>query len=279
MLGAGLLLALSRTQIRPSRPTGERRGRLEVKWTLVFGTFIAAATAQVSVLNRADSSHLLNCYAIFPIFLTLFLVWTAADVKGPHLKIRVPIGLLIVAAAVFAVNRGTPEYAFPTEIAGRAATALVARTAETPDLPTGLNARLDAPLKASDPAFANLSNMTLGEAETLIQALRERAGPQPIYIDPSLADFSAFGPFLGYWYFAANLKPVEVPYEEDSLVITEVQRQGNLTALRDPETAICSLATVDSNSEESQAVLARLGKVRFSEIMVKGIAVRIYSCA
>ena len=146
-----------------------------------------------------------------------------------------------------------------------------------PDDPLqGEQRRVDAPLRPEDPAFVAQSDLTLGDAGTLTTAIQQWGGAEPVYIDPSLSN--AFGSYIGYWYFSADVKPAEVPYEEDSLVLTEVQRQLNLAALRDSGNPICTLVTASPESEESRAVLARIDNPVRADVSIAGKTIQIYRC-
>ena len=119
MLMAGLLVVLSRAGGGPTTtsPKPEPLG-IAPSWLVVMGMFSAATTAQASVLNRADTSHLLNCYVLFPVFLTLFALWVLWGDADTRARFRIPLGVAIVVLASFAVNRGNPGYAGPVDVMG-----------------------------------------------------------------------------------------------------------------------------------------------------------------
>lgn len=277
MLMAGLLVVLARESSSRIGTSAQRDGQaLAPPWITVVGIFVAAVTAQASVLNRADASHLLNCYVLFPIFLTLFALWAMWGKTSMSSRFRMPIAVAIIVIAGFAVNRGDPGYAAPQRVAERLMTAVEFRLFGPSESLIPGHQRVDAPLSPEDPAFLALSELSLAEASELTSAIRHWAGTQPVYLDPTLSGM--FGPYLGYWYFSADARPVEVPYEEDSLVLTEHQHQRNLAALRDSGNSICTLVTGNPESEESRAVLSRIGTMVKTEIVIAERVVHIYSC-
>jgi hypothetical protein len=277
MLMAGLLIVFSRTV-----NAGSTVGFLDASrnssptWTALMGLFVAATTAQASVLNRADASHLLNCYILFPVFLAMFTLWVLGGKGERDTRARVTLGIVIVILACFSINRGNPGFAAPSGIWTRLTTAAQGRLTDSTPSSHVAQGRVDAPLASESQAFLALSSLTLSDATELTAAIHQSAGTQPVYIDPSLS--AAFGPYLGYWYFSSDAKPAEVPYEEDSLVLTEVQRQANLSALRDSSNPLCTLVTTEPESDESREALARIDAPVDEQVVIAGTLVHIYSC-
>ncbi|MDC3376948.1 hypothetical protein OAV85_02970 [Candidatus Nanopelagicales bacterium] len=137
--------------------------------------------------------------------------------------------------------------------------------------------RIDGPLNANASALSGGPSVTRTEVEDFASALKRELGDIPTYVDTSVGG-SVGALTTGYWYFAADLKPVEIPYEEDAVVITETQRQANLMALRDPGTSICGLVTANPETDQARAVLERGGFALASQVSLAGQPITIFSC-
>lgn len=245
-------------------------------WLLAFGLFAASAVAYAGVLNRSDGSHLANSAWLFPFFVVVFIAWTFE-----HYRVSPGRGVPSIAASIvgawFVVLAIGTQHAMPFyPSVERFGEALESRLVGNGESPIEVTGRLDAPLDASAPALGIGQDVTRLEAQRFSAELKSLAGDRPTYIDYSVS--GTFGALTtGYWYFAADLDPAELPFEEDHMEISTRERQRNIDALKDPGNPINVLVTSDPGTEKSQAVLGRGGFDLVGQLSLNGAPVLVFS--
>lgn len=273
----GLLLAVGLRYL--SRPA-QRSSTLKVihfqSWAAAFGLFVAATVALSSSLNRSDTSHLFNSGWILPFAVIAFVVF-AIEVRQvvPTFANIASVGTVVMW--LISLMLGT-ESLFPLAPAiDRFTSAIKGRVNLVDWKPPESLGRMDGPLEANSPAFPGELSVTRKEIQDFSSELKLELGDVPTYVDQSI-NVSTGALTTGYWYFAADLRPVEIPFEEDAVVITETQREANLEALREPETRICGLVTANPETDQATAVLERGGFNLISQIPLAGQPISVYRC-
>jgi len=154
--------------------------------------------------------------------------------------------------------------------------ALESRFSEEAAAPNVVASRLDAPLDPSSPALGIGDGVSRLNAQRFAADIKAFAGERPTYVDYSVS--GSFGALTtGYWYFAADLDPVEIPFEEDHMVITDHERVQNLEALRDPDNPVAVLVTNNVESEQSRAVLSRGDLVLSGTVDLNGAQIQVFT--
>jgi hypothetical protein len=253
-----------------SRPTGSQ------SWIAAFGLFIAAAVALSSSLNRSDNSHLFNSGWIFPFAVVAFIVYALEMRREIPTFLRVAFVSPVIIWLVTLMFGTTSIFPF-MPATNRLVSAIQGRIALWDWVPPNSMGRIDGPLDENAPALTGGPSVTRTEIEDFTSALKRELGEIPTYVDTSVGG-TVGALTTGYWYFAADLKPVEIPYEEDAMVITETQRQANLVALRDRGTAICGLVTANPETDQARAVLERGGFALASQISLAGQPITVFRC-
>lgn len=235
----------------------------ESGWLTVAGLFVAAAVSQAGVLNRADASHLKNSFWILPIFLTIFVIWSLNRREEMPRRIRSLVGVFgstVIAIGFLIGQLGAFESTSWKVLINSYSQRLDPSRAQL----SYVADRIDAPTQSSDSAFGLRPELAVEEVIDFSGQLSETVKSGVTYVDPSLGVVAGYK--TGYWYFVADLTPFPVPYEEDSMVITDTQLSKNLQALSNPDMPMDFLVTLDSSSVESQGVLSRGGFQRVADL-------------
>lgn len=272
--GVTLSLARCRETTETVKVSGAQRSVIPA-WLSALGLFAASAVAYAAVLNRSDESHLANSSWLFPFFVVVFMAWALEQQRtspGGVVTIAI-VAIPMVSLIIVGIGSRSIMPIYPSlEKFGSALASRVEGVSNPLFPPSG---RIDAPLDPLDPALGIGQDVSRQEAERFSADLKSLAGERPTYIDSSVS--GSFGALTtGYWYFAADLHPVELPFEEDHMEISTHERDQNLKALSDPENPIEVLITSDPHTEKSTVVLQRGGYNLLGQLLLKGHPVQVY---
>lgn len=277
MCVGGVTLALAMAGRSQERDTKTMTDRMWLSsWLVAFGLFAASAVSYAGVLNRSDGSHLGNSAWLFPFFIVVFVAWALEHQRmSPGRSVPVTavsiVGVWLVVLAI-GLQHAMPFY--PS--VQRFAEAVESRLVVNGESPIEVPGRIDAPLDPSAPALGIGQDVTRLEAQRFSAEVKSLAGERPTYIDYSVS--GTFGALTtGYWYFAADLDPAELPFEEDHMEISTRERQRNIDALKDPGNPVDVLVTSDPDTEKSQAVLGRGGFDLVGQLRLNGAPVLVFS--
>lgn len=265
-LVSSFLLLLLATVGSIKRWSDERTQPSKQLWLTAFSLGVATNVAQAGSLTRADSTHLFNAYILFPFFVVAAVVYLSSSIERTMLRQTMRLGVVGLVALLFVMpdnyywitsNGLTDRLTSP--IKGRQM--LESReTASNPDSVT--RNRMRGVVLESENRFFNSAGITIAEVEQLSAMLRSAVGRRSTYLDPAMGETVGFP---NAWYFLADIQPHTVPYEEQSLVISESEAFANREALiaHPPEAYI----TMDPNSSFSIDVWSRMRVVESFEIL------------
>ena len=276
MLG-GVTLALGSISDRYSGENGTANRAVERSaWLTAIGLFAAAAVAQASVLNRSDNSHLFNSSWLFPFFLVAFLAWARQTSNRSMRSREAFVSVAMVSTWLIVMAIGTDRVIPFVPAVQKFWVALESRFSEEAAAPDIVASRLDAPLDPSSPALGIGDGVSRLDAQRFAAEIKAFAGERPTYVDYSVS--GSFGALTtGYWYFAADLKPVEIPFEEDHMVITDRERFKNLEALQDPDNPVSVLVTNNAESDQSKAILSRGDLALAGTVDLNGAQIQVFT--
>lgn len=227
---------------------------------IVFVVWLGSALVQSAGLTRMDAAHLRASLVLFPIWLVGILAialqrfrTTTSWLFGSTLTL-----LLVVPMANIAGER-PPPFGLVTRIEHSLFRNLVTGSALD-------NENESRPLE--------FSQMTRQEFVQVQQTLGALGNDVFTYIDPTTAP--VIGDELGLWYFIADLKPMPVPYDEQTTAISAFEVQENLEALSNTEYLLCYFVTSSPDSPYASVVRARGVYEIVNSFTIKNDLVHIY---
>jgi hypothetical protein len=246
-LVAGIVLALVPRMIEESRFKESQS-----EWQQTILLWLASAIVQSAALTRMDSTHLRSALLLFPIWFVCF----AHLIHSLWLRQlqRVMIRIACVAVAACLILASQSNFLLPDI---------------TEKIFHAFERRVVAIDKKSD-RFSDLplafSELRRDDFERFVMFVRNFSNDKFVYIDPATSPF--IGDELGLYYFLANLNPYPVPFDEQTLVITESEFNANLAKLRNAKIMLCILVTSNPSSAITTAATANRNLEFFRSVKI-----------
>lgn len=264
LISAFLLLLLALVG-STSRWPDKRLSSSRPLWLTAFSLGVATTVAQAGSLTRSDSTHLFNAYVLFPFFVAAAVVHLSGYISRKMVRQLSRFGVIGLVSLLFAMPSNyywitfhgiTDRLTSPVKARSASERAL---TSSTPGLVT--RSRMYGVEPEPDNKFFGSSPLTNAEVDGLSTKLRTAIGNRTTYLDPAMGETIGFS---NAWYFLADLRPHGVPYEEQSLMISEFEEFANREALvaHPPEAYV----TMNPNSPFSIDVWSRMRSVKMLEI-------------
>jgi len=234
-------------------------------WLSAFSLGVATSVAQAGSLTRSDSTHLYNTYILFPFFVAASVVHLSGYISHLMLRWTTRYGTVVLVALLFAMPGDyywVKSYGINDRFTSPSKARLTSEIETTSSTRASITrSRMNGVVLEPENKLFNLSGITIAEVEELSAKLRTAVGDRSTYIDPAL------GPNIvvtNAWYFLADLRPHDVPYEEQSLMISELEQFANREALiaQPPDAYV----TMNPNSSLSIDVWSRMRSVKMFEI-------------
>jgi hypothetical protein len=230
-----------------------------VRFLSVFGLAIGAVIAQAGSLTRSDSTHLINSFVLLPFFLiaTLILLLEIATKKISTIAVVTAVAILCLfqlPTNFYWVSEAGLHDRFSAPLNYKSETPLAFATQSD----NTFQKRMRNLVNSSNGPILNSSNTSSDDVLKFASDLKALAGKKITYIDPE--NPKAFGGQVGFWYFASDLNPAQVPFEEMSMAISQAQKRRNLEYLQKypPEVYFTS----NEGSELSKAIIQSMGRVQ-----------------
>jgi hypothetical protein len=224
-------------------------------WRAVAILWAASSFVLSISLTSMGSDRVKTLIVFFPIWVIPMLLLILSEHYKPTMVILVStvVGFFVVAQSLSRDNS-----ILPTQYFRDLASSSVIRISGFENHPT----------KAEAPSFKFADSFGADDIQEFTQWLKLMPDGE-VLLDPLIQP--VVGDELGIFYFFADLRPFELPYNEQMMAITSDQDLANIAAVADPRRPLCHIVTSDVQSSFVDAARSRSQFQISSAMKIQGV--------